>query len=123
MEEEKQERNKGGRPKKEQKRVYKIGLAFSLVEKTLVQEKAKRSGINPAEYVRKMAVSGKVKPRPTAEEMQQYRDFTGIANNLNQLTKEAHQQNFAVIVPRLLKTLEEINKAIKFIHDSKNENG
>lgn len=93
----------------------------TLTEKTLLLAKAQRSGLRLADYLRDIALKGKVRNVATPEEIQQYRELTGIANNINQLTKEAHKQNFAFIVPKLLKSLDELHKTLENI-DSKNNN-
>lgn len=117
MEEEKKQKKKGGRPPKTQEREHHFGFFATPVEQTVIREKAKRAGLRPADYLRDLAMHGKPRPRPSAEELQLYRDLTGMANNLNQLTKEAHQQNLPILVPRVLRILEEVNNALKKIRD------
>lgn len=117
--EEKKEIKKGGRPPKIIKRESKMGFNATKVERTVIQEKAKKTGLRVADYLRDLALKGKPRQMATAEELKLYRDIAGMANNLNQLTKEAHQQNLPALVPRVLKTLEEINKALKAL-DNKN---
>ena len=111
-------KHKGGRPTKAVKRESKLGFNATAVERLVIQEKAKRSGLRIADYLRDIAMQGKPRTRPTPAELQLHRDLTGIANNLNQLTKEAHKQNLAVLVPRLLRTLEEVTNALKKIQDA-----
>ena len=119
MEEGKKAKKKPGRPERSQKRETHFGFFATKVEGTLIREKAKRSGLRPAEYLRDIAINSKPRPKATEEEIKLYRDITGMANNLNQLTKEAHQQNLPLLVPRIMKTLEEINKTLKWL-ESKN---
>lgn len=118
MEEKKKERNKGGRPKKSNKRERKFGFYATLSEGAIIDAKAKRSGLRPADYIRDIAVNGKVRTLPTPEEIQWYKDLSGVCNNLNQLTKEAHKQNLAFVVPKLLNSIDEIHKHMK-TYDSK----
>ena len=121
--EEKKEKGKGGRPRKteSQKRSYRIGLRFTKAEKVSLNQKAERAGIGAAQYIRQAALNGIIIPPPGAEELKAYRELTGIANNLNQLTREAHKQNLTMIAPRLLKAMEEVNKIIKSL-DNKDKN-
>ena len=114
MEEEKK-KNKGGRPAKKLKRDSKMGFNATLVERTVIQAKAKQSGLKAADYLRDLALRGKLRQVPTAEELQLFRDLSGVANNLNQLTKEAHQQNLSALVPKVLRTLDEIHHLIKHL--------
>jgi hypothetical protein len=110
--------NRGGRPTKAVRRDTKLEFHATAIERLVIQEKAKRAGLRLADYLRQIAMQGKARARPTPEELQLYRDLTGAANNLNQLTKLAHQQNLSVMVPRLLKTLEEVTKTLKNIRDA-----
>lgn len=121
MEEKKRERKKGGRPPKADKRTHQLGVSLTSVELATITAKAMMAGLRPAVYIRQVAVSGKATPRPSAESVQLHRDLTGAANNLNQLTKQAHQDNLAVIVPRLLKNLAEVTQLIQAIHDCESE--
>jgi hypothetical protein len=92
-----------------------------MAEKVSLKQKAERAGLTPAEYIRQASLKGRIIPAPGAEELKAYRELTGIANNLNQLTKEAHKQNLPMIAPRLLKAMEDVNKLIKSL-DNKDEN-
>lgn len=118
--EEKKTKGKGGRPPKNQKRENKLSFNATLAEKTLILAKAQRSGLRLADYLRDIALKGKVRNIATPEEIQQYRELTGIANNLNQLTKEAHKQNMAYVLPKLLTTISAINKTLESL-DNKNK--
>jgi hypothetical protein len=120
MEEETKPKNKGGRPTKTQKRENKMSFNATLSEKTLILSKAQRSGLRLADYLRDIALKGKVRNVATPEELQQYRELTGIANNLNQLTKEAHKQNMAYVLPKILTAISAINKTLKSL-DNKNQ--
>ena len=121
MEEEKKKKGKGGRPPKAQERSHHFGFFATPTEKVLIEAKAKMNGVRPATYLRDLALKGKVRPIASPGEVQLFRDLTGMANNLNQLTKEAHQSHLAVVVPRILRALEEVNNLIKRF-DHKNEN-
>lgn len=122
MENKKAERKKGGRPKKADpdKRGSTIGIRFSKSESTLIKLKAEKAGISASDYVRQSAKKSTVNRMPTPEEIQLFKDFTAVSNNLNQLTKEAHKQNLAMIGPSLLKTMSELNRILKEI-DNKNQ--
>jgi len=118
MEKEKPARkNKGGRPTKTVRRDTKLEFHATAIERLVIQEKAKRSGLRIADYIRDIVMQGKPRTKPTPAEHQLYRDLSGVAKNLNQLTKEAHKQNLAVLVPRLLRTLDEVTNALKQLKD------
>ncbi len=114
-------KHKGGRPSKEAtaKLVHKIGLRFTLVESTLIKIKAKNAGVTPSRYIRESALTGNVNGRLSEEEQKLFRSLEGMANNLNQIAKEAHKQNLALVIPRLLETMKAINQTIQS-YDNKN---
>ena len=84
--------------------------------------KAEKAGLNASDYVRQAAKKAQVKAKRklAPEEIQLINDLSGVANNLNQLTKEAHKQNLAMIAPELLKALKKVNNLLeKFDNDNK----
>jgi len=117
MEENKEKKNKGGRPVKKIKREYSIGFYASLKEKTIIQEKSSKAGARVADYVRELAVNGKVRKRDTPEQIQLYKDIRGAVNNLNQLTKEAHKEGLSGLQTKLVKTLNELNGLLERLRD------
>ena len=84
-------KHKGGRPKKTVSRTV-TSLRLSNIERYIIKSKAREAGLNITTYIRQMAINGKVISKMTEEERHFVRDFVGIANNLNQLTKKAHQE-------------------------------
>ena len=112
----------GGRPKKEanKKRSFCLSLRFSETEKTVIKFKAEQAGTTPSNYIRQATLQGHIKPRLTKEEMKLFQEIAAVGNNLNQLAKAAHQQNFPFIVPGIVETLNKIRKALKS-YDNKDE--
>ena len=49
-------------------------------------------------YIRQAAINGKIKAKMDDEERQFVRQLVGIGNNLNQLTKKAHQEGLLSVV-------------------------
>jgi len=96
--EERQQKHTGGRPKKQVKRESITGVRFTKIEYYVVKQKASKAGLGITSYIRQMALHGKVIARMDEEETQIARQFTGIANNLNQLTKKAHQEGLLTAV-------------------------
>lgn len=84
--------NKGGRPKKAIKREAATGIRFTKAEYFIVKQKAIRARMKITVYVRTMAVEGEVKARALPSDKQLEKQLAGIANNINQMTKLAHQQ-------------------------------
>lgn len=120
MEEKKQGKNKGGRPKKEQARTHKMGFNATPLEYERIKGKAEQAGLKVADYLRDIALKGKARKVPTAEEIQHFKVLAGAANNLNQLAKQANLQDMAGVVgSSLFKTLNLINKTL---NDLDNQN-
>ena len=98
------------RPKKAIKRQRFIKVSCTITEYKLIEKYADRYGLTKAEFVRMKSLNHRLKPRMTVEEADHYRKLTGMANNLNQLTKSANQGK--LLTTKILETLEEINFAI-----------
>ncbi len=79
-----------GRPKKVIKRDRILMVRLTLNELMIFRVRAREAGISISEWLRQAAREGKVTPRLSPQEMQWFRDLSGIANNLNQLTRLAH---------------------------------
>lgn len=84
-------KNKGGRPKKVLKKDQLLQLKCTLVERKVIEAKAKLVNISVSEYLREMGLSGKIDRREKVipKEVLQ---FTGTMNhlaaNLNQIAKK-----------------------------------
>lgn len=79
--------NKGGRPKKKlsEKRSYSVLLKLNTKEYFTLKSKANEAGLNKSEYLRTLIYESQVKARITPEQMNEIRQLTGIANNINQI--------------------------------------
>ena len=95
--EETQIKHKGGRPKKLVHRKV-TSLRLSKVEYYIIKNKAKNAGMSITTYIRQAAINGKIAAKLDEEERQFVRQLVGIANNLNQLTKKAHQEGLLTAV-------------------------
>lgn len=86
------EKHNGGRPRKAIKRESATGVRFTKSEYFIVKHKASKSGLRVTQYIREMALEGQVIARLTSEERSHVKQLIGMANNLNQLAKKAHQE-------------------------------
>lgn len=70
-----------------------ITLRFRVTEgeRQLIETQAQRAGLTLSEYVRRVATGQPVAERLPVELRQ---TITGVANNLNQLTRYAHLRQF-----------------------------
>ena len=89
-------RSKGGRPKKQVKQNYFIGVKCSLIEKTMIRQRARTTGLTLSEYLRQCGLKGqavsnkKVLPKEVLQ-------FTGTLNhlaaNLNQIARKRNSMD------------------------------
>ena len=84
-------RNKGGRPKKAVKKDQLIAVKCSLFERRAIEARAKSANLNTSEYLREMALTGKIDRREKALP-KGVLELTGTLNhtaaNLNQIAKK-----------------------------------
>jgi hypothetical protein len=92
MEEQKTKaKNKGGRPKKAVKKDQLLAVKCSLFERRAIEARAKSANLNTSEYLREMALTGKIDRREKALP-KEVLELTGTLNhtaaNLNQIAKK-----------------------------------
>jgi len=89
-------RNKGGRPKKNIKQDAFIGVKCSLVEKTVLRQKAKAVGLSLSEFLREAGLKGQAVSKMKALP-KEVLFFTGTLNhlaaNLNQVAKKRNRMD------------------------------
>jgi hypothetical protein len=95
---ESEKRHCGGRPKKVIKRESATGVRFTKAEYFVIKQKALKAGMRITNYIREMSLNGNVTARTSEEERHFIRQLIGISNNLNQLTKKAHQEGLLTAV-------------------------
>lgn len=101
-----------GRPRKAIKRESGTGVRFTKAEYFIVRQKANKAGLKLTEYIRAMAIEGKVIARLNEEEKNFFRQLIGMANNLNQLTKKAHQEGMLKAILHLEKYCKQIDQLL-----------
>lgn len=88
-------KKKKGRPTKgENKLTSSINLKLTQKEYNSVKGKAEKLGIRSTQYAREMTINGGVKSRFTLEELDLMRKLAGMANNLNQVARQANKSGF-----------------------------
>ena len=90
---EKKLKNKGGRPIKAIKKSRVLTLKCSNYERMIIQAKAKKVNLTLSEYLREMALSGKVTLQGKAlpkEVLEMTGTLNHMAANLNQLAKKSN---------------------------------
>ena len=88
---EREKKNKGGRPAKLLVKDIVIRIRLDKQEQFILSQRAKMARQSLSQYVRQVAVSGKVIARLSADEKEIIRKLVGMCTNLNQLTKEARK--------------------------------
>lgn len=114
-------KNKGGAPKKRVKRELIIRIRMSATERFQINAKAKDAGMRPSSWIRAAAKSARIVPRLTGDERRTLWMLAELANNLNQLTKLAHQLGLLSVVRQCGQLLKQIDDTLKHIHSNDRE--
>ncbi len=104
---------KGGRPPKKVKRQSQLMVRLTETERFVIEEKARDAGMKPSAWLRQAAKKAKVLARLKPDDLKHLRTLTGMANNLNQLTRLAHQEGLTFIGQSCKALLLEIDLIIK----------
>lgn len=116
----KERRNKGGRPKKEEKKDRIITMKCSLKEYGIIQEKASAVNVSVSEYLREIALTGKINLRQKSLPKEVLK-FMGHLNHIhsciNQITKICNTYKMLSAMERVdlkmtLKDFDQLKKNI-----------
>ena len=120
-----QPKNKGGAPKKRVRRELIIRVRMTATERFQIDNKAKAAGMRSSTWIRASAKSAKVVPRLTADERRILWMLAELANNLNQLTKLAHQLGLLRVVRQCQEVLKQIDDTLIQLNkdDRESDNG
>ena len=110
-------RNKGGAPRKRVRRDLIIRIRMTATERFQVDSKAKAAGMRSSSWFRAAAKSAKILPRLTADERRILWMLAELANNLNQLTKLAHQLGLLAVVRKVNEIMKEIDMTLKHLNN------
>ena len=120
-----QPKNKGGAPKKRVKRELIIRIRMTATERFYISSKAKDARMPLSSWIRTSAKSAKVVARLTADERRILWMLAELANNLNQLTKLAHQLGLLRVVRQCQEVLKQIDDTLIQLNkdDRESDNG
>lgn len=107
---------KGGRPLKKIKRDRHIRVRLTATEHFRIEDKAIKAKLSISEWFRKAALKSKVTARVSIEEMVHLRMLSGMANNLNQLTRLAHAQGLLIVERKCRELMDQIANVIATIN-------
>ena len=105
----------GGRPTvAEARRLSKaVTVKFSQKDYEILMYRSKKANKHMAEYIRDSALYTESSLPPTEAETRDFRMLAGMANNLNQLTKMAHQQGITYVFMPLSSLLGDISHIVR----------
>ena len=105
----------GGRPSvAETRRLSKaVTVKFSKKDYEILRNRSKKANKHMAEYIRESALNSNVAQQPLEAVTKDYRMLVGMANNLNQLTKMAHQQGIYYVYMPLNSLLGDISHIVR----------
>ena len=85
----------GNRRYKSDKKLYKVSFKLSEEDKQLLEEGAKKAGMNISEYLRNLVRGGGNVDASFATDRGNFiRQITGIATNVNQIAKVVNTQGY-----------------------------
>ncbi len=105
---------KGGRPTKAIKKDQLLGVKCSLVERKVIESKAKQSNLSVSEYLRMLGLSGKIdmKIKMLSNDILQFKGtLNHLAANLNQVAKKRNMNDELNALER--GGLEQLSRDIK----------
>ena len=73
------------------------------------------AGVTLGEYIRNTAINGNITAHLTPEDIKLIRSLSGMANNLNQLAKNANTSGYISVSESVSELADEIDKIIKLI--------
>lgn len=104
-----------GRPKKAITRSVSLVVRMTPTERLAIVGKARNAGIRLSEWFRQSAKTSVIRPRLSREESGHLRTLSGMANNLNQLTRLAHRERLVTIMADLRRLLSETERLMERI--------
>jgi hypothetical protein len=112
-------RNKGGHPKKgaAEKLRYKVSFFLQTGDYYALKARAKDAKVKMPEMARRAVTGCRITPRFTPEQIGRIRNLIGKGNNLNQLTKLAHQTGYAENAAQNRRVVGEISRTLKLFRD------
>ena len=90
-----------------------VTVKFSKTDYETLRTRSRKANRRLAEYIRESALQSEVVQPRTEADMKEYRTLVGLANNLNQLTKLAHQDSIIYLYSPIDKLLGEITDVIR----------
>ena len=90
-----------------------VTVKFSKTDYETLKTRSRKANRRLAEYIRESALQSEVVQPRTEADLKEYRTLVGMANNLNQLTKMAHQDSIIYLYSPIDRLLGEITSVIR----------
>ena len=90
-----------------------VTVKFSKIDYETLRTRSRKANRRLAEYIRESALQSEVVQPRTEADLKEYRTLVGMANNLNQLTKMAHQDGIIYLYSPLDSLLGEITNMVR----------
>jgi hypothetical protein len=107
---------KNGRPPKAVRQEKFLGFYATNAEHLIIQQKVFQFRGTFSDYMRKMALYGKVITRWTPEEREQIRKLVDMSNDLNKMVEIAKREGMLTAILHFEKYRNVIDDTIKSIH-------
>lgn len=102
-----------GRPAKGEKKLStSINLKLTAKDYSSLKQKADKLGMTSTQYARELTLNDSIKSRFTLEKLNLMRQLAGIANNLNQIARQANKSGFSNLAMEVMIISEEIKKLL-----------
>jgi hypothetical protein len=96
-----------------------VGFYVTNTQYFIIQQKVAMAGVNISDYMRQLAIYGKVKARWTAEEREIFKRMVSISNDLHQLVAVARQEGASSVLLHFERYRQLIDDVIKRLSDVK----
>ena len=84
---------KGGRPKKTIRKSEQLAVMCSLLERKIIENKAKRVGVSVSQFLRELALNGKIEIKTFPKDILLYTaTLNHLAANVNQVAKKRNRE-------------------------------
>lgn len=113
--------NRGGRPKKSatQKKNYRLTIKMDTQQYYFLKGLALQSGTTMTESARDLFCKGHVRERLSLEHLNLVWQLSGMANNLNQIAKQANSTDYVSVSSECSNLTESIVSVINKISDDR----
>ena len=98
-----------------------VTVKFSKMDYETLRTRSRKANRRLAEYIRESALNSEVRQPHTEADLKEYRTLVGMANNLNQLTKLAHQQGIGYVFIPLNILLGDMNTIVREYKQHRNK--